>query len=204
MEYTISTLMRALVTCGGAALIDLRHCMKGSTLWDIPIASALTFIMCDALVGDRNGEDVRNCTRERGAMDARGTRTLYGFGVAPSILGVTGGRWDNTAYMYYYRVTSTSLRYIHLGIISTEGGIWLSRMSLARVRTFPSSGVRLTKDGATNWVPQSTIMCGYGFSRHIRTGGPLPQRQHDYPLQSRLGGDVLLRLEEGEDVREKG
>ena len=50
--------------------------------------------MCHTLVGDKNGAAISGCNRERDKMEARVTCNLSGFGVAPGIVEVAGGRRD--------------------------------------------------------------------------------------------------------------
>ena len=157
--------------CFGATVVALSHCTNGITCWDIPISSTFNFIKFHALFGDRNGAAISGCTREMGAIDIRGTVTLYGLGVAAGNLDVPSGIRDNTTYIYSSRVTSTSLGTSHSGIINTEAGSWTSWMSLEKARTFPYSDVGLTKDRVTNWVPQSTLLFGSGESRNTSNSG---------------------------------
>ena len=174
MASTISTLVRGLICYCRATVVDLSHCMNIITCWVIPIASAFTFIMCHVLVGDRNGADISGCTRERGDIGTRGNATLSGLGVFHGNLGIQGVRRDNSTSMSSSCDTSTSLCSSHSGSTMTEAGSWLSWMYLAKVMTFLSSDVGLVKDGVTNWVTKSILMCGSGDSRHTSTAGLSP------------------------------
>ena len=117
-------------------MVDLIHCMNGITCWAIPVTSEFTFTKCHMLVGDRNGAANSRCTRERGAIEIRGTVTLSGLGVADGNLGVLGGRRDNAASISSSRGTSTSLGKSHSGSIKTEAGSCTSQIPLAKARTF--------------------------------------------------------------------
>ena len=115
-------------------------------------------------------------------MDAKGTCTLSSLEMSSISMVVTGGRRANEASMYTSCRTSSFSRSIQAGSILTVAGIYLSRMSCAKVRILPSSGVGLAKYRATYWVPQSTLV--YMTIRSSFVWGR---------------GRGLLRLEEGED-----
>ena len=135
-------------------------------------------------------------------MEARGTHTLYGSGVALCNLGVPGGRQDNTASMYSSCGTSLLIISIHSRKISTEAGIWIIRMSLVKAMTFPSSGIGLKKDGLTNWVPQRTLVCSSGNYRNTITGG-LPPKGKVTTLSSIIWGVVSCWASRRENMPRK-
>ena len=65
----------------------------------------------------------------------------------------------------------TSRTVSHYGLTSTVAGRISRRMSQAKARTAPSSGVARVKDGVTYCTPHRTQMCGSGFARQMRWGG---------------------------------
>ena len=158
MASTRYTVVSALITCCGATVVALSHCMNGITFWVIPIASAFTCIMFHALNGDRNWATISGCTRKRGDINARGIDTLSVLGVFVGNLGVPDGRRTSAASVLSSCVTSTFLRVSHTGINTTVAGSWPSQMFLAKSSTFLSSYVCLAKGGVKNWVPHSTML----------------------------------------------
>ena len=54
--------------------------MNGVICWVIPILYAFVCMMCNALEGDRNGDTISECTRERGDMYTQVTETLFSIG----------------------------------------------------------------------------------------------------------------------------
>ena len=150
MAYARSTMVRVLVLFCGTIVVALIHCTNDITCWAVPIAPAFAFIKCHVLVADRNGSSIGGCTRERGAIDRIVTVSLSGLGLADVNLSVLDGRRDSDAYMHSYCGNSTLLSTSHSKSITTEDGSWPSRMSLAKARTFPYSGVGFAKDRVMN------------------------------------------------------
>ena len=146
----------------------LNHSMNGITRWVIPIASAFASIMCHVLEGKNNGDNITGCTRYRGAIKVRGTETLSVLVLYSAKLGLPAAPISTS------RGASTSLGVGHLGRMTNVAGNRPRRMSREKARIFLSSGIGLENYGVTNWVPQSTLMCGSGESRHTTTGGLSP------------------------------
>ena len=109
-----------------------------------------------------------------GDINNRDTEALSGLVVYDINLGVPGGRRASAASMLASCGTSVSLGVRHPGSLTTVSGIWLSGVSLAKARIFLSSAIVLAKDGATNWVTHSTLVCGSGESNHTITRGLSP------------------------------
>ena len=78
-----------------------------------------------------------------GARDAWGTETLSVLGVSVGIQGYPGARRSNKASIYIACVTVTSSGVSHYGCNTTVAQRRPKLMSLAKSRTFPSSGVGL-------------------------------------------------------------
>ena len=144
-----STRVRASMPCRGSNVAALNQSRNGATFWVIPMASAFSCIICHAVAGARKWETISRWTRERGPRDNLGTETL-------SIIGLYWGRWGCPGA---WRASKASIS--AAGGTATSDGVSQSsytttvavrrprRVSLAKARTFLSSGVGYAKDGVT-------------------------------------------------------
>ena len=145
-----STMVRAEMTYRGSIVAALNQSRNSAILWVIPMASAFACIIFHTVAGASKGGTIRGWTREKGDRDARGTETL-------SVLGASWGRWEcpgarrtNKASISSDCGTAKSSGVSHYGYTTTVAGSIPRRMSLAKLRTFPYSGVGCAKYGITN------------------------------------------------------
>ena len=114
------------------------------------MASDFACIMCHVVAGARKEETISEWTRERGERYARGTKTVSGLEVSGGSRGCPGERCDNRASMSAARGIMTYPGVSYYGFTTTAAGRRPRWVSLAKARTFPSSGVGCAKGGFTN------------------------------------------------------
>ena len=108
--------------CRGSTVAALNQSRNGATRWVIPMVLDFACIICHAVAGNKKGDTISGCTKEKGDRDSRGTETLYILGVSGGMRRCPGARRSNKASISATGGTAISDGVIRSGCTTTVSG----------------------------------------------------------------------------------